>query len=229
MSLLRSSHRMSWWFEFNRTRRSTTRWVEWIWMDFRLTYKQDWKVTWIFWWVLVWFLLFFFNLSAKKNVQYTLQGTWRFVHIPPFDGKFVLLKLKPGPHEKWGKQLTPETTNPLKKNEWDLSNNFFRGPFSDPVGDFLGGSSKLGGSSVDSLQLELMGTQPTRSIFECWRERVSPKPASSYSFSVREFWMIKGVCHHLQVCNIKTWVVCVSNQILQVIAIKCYINKPKPW
>ena len=81
----------------------------------------------------------------------------------------ILLKLKPG---QWNvrDQNLPETTHP-SKSEWDLSNGF-RGPSVSPVGDFLGGSSNLGGSFVDSLQLELMGTQPTR--------RVWPKLASSY-------------------------------------------------
>lgn len=107
----------------------------------------------------------------------------------------VLLKLKPGSHEKWGKQLTPETTNPLKKKmNGTLATDFFGVPSVILLEiSWGGGGWKLGGSSVDSLQLELMGTQPTRSTFKCWRERVSPKPASSYSFSVREFWMIKGV------------------------------------
>lgn len=44
-----------------------------------------------------------------------------------------------GPMKSEENNWHPKLLIHLKKNEWDLSNRFFRGPFSDPVGDFLGG------------------------------------------------------------------------------------------
>ena len=137
-------------------------------VDFSLTYNQEWKVTMDFIWFWVWFCCFSSIWVPKKKVQVYPPGncdgyspyptfffgssktssTQKCQFLFPqqrFGSVASAQVVSPGPQWKVrGQNWHPKLPIHRKKLKWDLSNRFFRAPFSESCWRFLGREFKVG-------------------------------------------------------------------------------------